>query len=60
MASQPPFSPDHIEPQSPPETPADPTPTEQPAPQNPDATPDGGDIDQPGRGPDEVPPQVSH
>ena len=52
--------PDTIEPMAPPEHPVQPTPQEDPAgqpmevPGNPGG---GGDIDEPGRGPDEVPPQ---
>ncbi len=63
MATQPPVSPDIIEPQSPSEVPPGPVPIEEPVPQEPDATPPdslpgGGDIDEPGRGPDEVPPRI--
>ena len=51
--------PDTIEPQAPPERPAQPPPQEDPAGQPPEipGNPGGGDIDEPGRGPDEVPPQ---
>ncbi|MGV7121452.1 hypothetical protein [Sphingopyxis sp. 550A] len=51
--------PDTIEPQAPPEKPVQPTPLEDPAgqPQEIPGGPGGGDIDQPGRGPSEVPPQ---
>jgi len=51
--------PDTIEPQSPPEKPVQPAPLEDPAgqPQEIPGTPGGGDTDQPGRGPREVPPQ---
>ena len=51
--------PDTIEPQSPPEKPVQPTPLEDPAgqPAEVPGRPGGGDIDQPGRGPSEVPPQ---
>lgn len=51
--------PDTIEPQSPPEKPARPTPHEDPVhqPQEIPGSPGGGDMDQPGRGPSEVPPQ---
>jgi hypothetical protein len=51
--------PDVIEPQSPPERPVQPTPHENPAgqPQEIPGSPGGGDIDEPGRGPDEAPPQ---
>ncbi|GAO78060.1 MULTISPECIES: hypothetical protein [unclassified Sphingopyxis] len=51
--------PDTIEPQAPPEQPVQPTPVEDPAGQPTEipGRPGGGDIDQPGRGPDEVPPQ---
>ena len=47
-----------IQPQSPPERPTQPTPLEDPAGQPVEipGSPGGGDIDQPGRGPDEVPP----
>ncbi len=55
MASQPPIQPDTIEPMSPQEAPATPAPVEQPVPAEPIYNPDGGDIDEPGRGPDEVP-----
>lgn len=51
--------PDTIEPMAPPEHPVQPTPQEDPAGQPleiPGST-GGGDIDEPGRGPDEVPPQ---
>lgn len=50
--------PDTIEPQSPPEHPTRPTPQEDPAGQPAEipGSPGGGDIDQPGRGPSEVPP----
>ena len=53
--------PDRIDPVAPPEHPVQPTPQEDPAGQPleiPDA-PGGDDMDQPGRSPDEVPPQVS-
>lgn len=56
MATQPPIGPDTIDPQSPQEAPAVTEPVEQPVPSEPMYDPDGGDIDQPGRGPDEVPP----
>ncbi|MDO9363360.1 MAG: hypothetical protein Q7T60_10580 [Sphingopyxis sp.] len=48
-----------IEPQAPPEQPVKPTPQEDPAgqPSEIPGRPGGGDIDQPGFGPDEVPPQ---
>lgn len=51
--------PDRIDPQSPPEQPTQPTPQEDPAgqPQEIPGIPGGGDIDEPGRGPDEAPPQ---
>ena len=51
--------PDTIEPQAPPEQPVQPTPQEDPAgqPHEIPGRPGGGDIDQPGRGPSEVPPQ---
>jgi hypothetical protein len=51
--------PDTIEPQAPPEQPVQPTPLEDPAGQPTEipGRPGGGDIDQPGRGPSEVPPQ---
>ena len=56
MASIP--RPDTINPQSPDETPPPDTgPIEQPMPSGPDATPDGGDTVNPGRGPAELPPQ---
>ncbi|MDZ3831362.1 MAG: hypothetical protein U0S50_06040 [Sphingopyxis sp.] len=50
--------PDRIEPQSPPETPARPSPQEDPAGQPIEipGRPGGGDIDEPGRGPSELPP----
>jgi len=50
--------PDTIEPQSPPEHPARPAPQEDPAGQPVEipGSPGGGDIDQPGHGPSEVPP----
>jgi hypothetical protein len=50
--------PDTIEPQSPPETPARPTPQEDPAgqPLEIPGSPGGDGIDEPGRGPDELPP----
>lgn len=49
--------PDTIEPLSPPEKPAQPAPLEDPAgqPQEIPGTPGGGDVDEPGRGPSEVP-----
>lgn len=47
--------PDTIEPQSPPETPAGPTPNEAPFREPPEVTPTSPDIDEPGRSPDEVP-----
>ena len=47
--------PDTIEPQSPPETPAQPVPNEAPGREPPEITPNGPDIDEPGRGPDEMP-----
>ncbi|WP_408021648.1 hypothetical protein [Flavisphingopyxis soli] len=47
--------PDTIEPQSPPETPAQPMPNEAPGREPPEITPTGPDIDEPGRGPDEMP-----
>ena len=56
MASQPPIQPDIIEPQSPQEAPATPDPIEHPVPAEPIYNPDGGDIVEPWRGPDEVPP----
>src|SRR5690606_18948700 len=51
--------PDKIEPQSPPERPTPPMPQEDPAGQPPEVPghPGGGDTDEPGRGPDELPPQ---
>ena len=51
--------PDTIEPMAPPENPVQPTPQEDPAgqPLEIPGAPGGGDIDEPGRGPDEVPPQ---
>ncbi|MFN4114064.1 MAG: hypothetical protein ACK4GD_09000 [Sphingomonadaceae bacterium] len=54
MATQPP--PDTIEPISPPETPAFPTPDETPERLPGEIQPPGPDIDNPGRGPDETPP----
>lgn len=50
--------PDTIEPQSPPEHPAQPAPPEDPLgqPLEIPGSPGGGDIDEPGRGPREVPP----
>ena len=50
--------PDIIEPKAPPEHPVQPTPHEDPAhqPLEIPGNPGGGDIDEPGRGPDEVPP----
>ena len=50
--------PDTIEPQAPPERPVQPTPLEDPAgqPQEIPGGPGGGDVDEPGRGPSEVPP----
>jgi hypothetical protein len=56
MATRPESQPDTIDPQSPSEVPAlpvDPQPDSPPA-EAPDVSPD---IDQPGRGPDEAPPQ---
>ncbi|SNS26965.1 hypothetical protein [Sphingopyxis indica] len=51
--------PDKIEPQSPPETPARPAPPEGPPGQPAEVPghPGGGDVDEPGRGPDELPQQ---
>jgi hypothetical protein len=51
--------PDTIEPQAPPEQPVQPNPLEDPAgrPVELPDCPGGGDLDQPGRGPDELPPQ---
>ncbi len=50
--------PDIIDPVAPPERPTQPTPLEDPAGQPVEipGSPGGGDIDQPGRGPDEAPP----
>jgi hypothetical protein len=50
--------PDRIEPQAPPEKPVQPTPLEDPPgrPAEIPGGPGGGDIDEPGRGPSEVPP----
>ncbi len=50
--------PDTIEPQSPPERPARPSPLEAPPgrPLEVPGKPGGDDVDQPGRGPDEIPP----
>ena len=57
MASQPEIpAPDTIQPQSPPEVPGDPGPIESPGTEPPGFEPPGPDIDQPGRGPSEVPP----
>jgi hypothetical protein len=58
MATQPDIPPDIIEPQSPPESP--PLPSDPvPGPGQPAETPPlGPDIDQPGRGPDEIPPPL--
>ncbi len=53
MATQPPISPDHIEPQSPPETPPRPGDPIEPYPD--ETGPLSPDIDEPGRGPDELP-----
>ncbi len=47
--------PDTINPQSPPETPAQPTPNEAPGREPPEVSPTSPDIDEPGRGPDEMP-----
>ncbi len=47
--------PDTINPQSPPETPAAPTPSEAPVREPPEIAPTSPDIDEPGRGPDEMP-----
>lgn len=47
--------PDTINPQSPPEAPVDPTPSEAPFREPPEVTPQSPDIDEPGRGPDEMP-----
>ncbi len=60
MASQPPVAPDTITPHSPDEAPAQPPPTEAPPPgQTPESVPDdGGDVIEPGYGPDEVPPEL--
>jgi hypothetical protein len=55
MATQPDFQPDTIEPQSPDEAPAGPDPVETPMQEPPEITPNQPDIDQPGRGPDEIP-----
>lgn len=51
--------PDVIDPTAPPEYPAQPAPMEEPAgqPLEIPGSPGGGDIDEPGRGPDEMPPQ---
>lgn len=56
MATTPPTPPDIIEPQSPPESPPDGSPIEQPVQPDPFYDPGGGDIVEPGRGPDEAPP----
>ena len=58
MATQPDISPDTIDPQSPPESPPQPS---EPIPSEPQEVPEiapGPDIDQPGRGPDETPPPM--
>lgn len=47
--------PDTINPQSPPETPATPNPSEAPMREPPEVQPESPDIDEPGRGPDEMP-----
>jgi hypothetical protein len=47
--------PDTINPQSPPETPAAPSPSEAPVREPPEVSPTSPDIDEPGRGPDELP-----
>lgn len=47
--------PDKIEPQSPPESPPNESPREAPLEDQPDeVVPDQGDVDNPGRGPDEI------
>lgn len=53
MATQPPTSPDHIDPQSPPETPSMPDDPIEPYPD--EVEPLGPDIDMPGQSPDELP-----
>ncbi len=53
MATQPPISPDHIEPQSPPETPPLPDDPIEPYPD--ETEPPSPDFDDPGQSPDEVP-----
>jgi len=56
MATQPEVPPpDTINPQSPPETPASDPPQETPFREPPEFTPDTPNIDEPGRGPDELP-----
>lgn len=47
--------PDTIEPQSPPETPSPSAPNEAPMREPPEVSPTSPDIDEPGRGPDEMP-----
>ncbi|KXU30770.1 hypothetical protein A0J57_02865 [Sphingobium sp. 22B] len=49
-------SPDRIDPQSPPETPAPLTPDETPAGEPPEIVPNGPDFDQPDSAPPELPP----
>jgi len=55
MATQPGPPPDRIDPRSPPERPAQTPIPERPHPARPEITPEQPDIDQPGRGPDEMP-----
>jgi len=58
MATIPPTSPDTIEPVAPPiETPPPPVEPSEPSP--PETEPTPPDIDEPGRGPDELPPELS-
>ena len=52
---QPTPAPDRIEPAAPPEQPITPGPAETPITEPPEFTPDGGDMIEPGRGPDELP-----
>jgi hypothetical protein len=59
MATQPPISPDTIEPQSPDESPSAPLPSETPTESPDEMFPPQPDRDAPGRGPDEMPVQPS-
>jgi hypothetical protein len=57
MATTPPIPPDHIDLPSPQDVPAIDTPSEMPGVSEPDTMPGGEDIDEPGQGPPEVPPE---